>query len=163
VGLARYARPLVRRARDFVGLALAVAGIAFVVARLAGEWGAVRGALAERPAMVFLVAALGAAAMGITGVAVLWGIVLRRLGADVAMGDAVRWFFVGEVAKYVPIGVGGVIGRAEMAVRHGVPRRVAYRSVLVSLVSFYALVPALPAWLAIMGSTAAVADRKSVV
>ncbi|MDQ3758199.1 MAG: hypothetical protein M3394_10165, partial [Actinomycetota bacterium] len=117
-----------RRARDIVGLALALAGIGFVVARLASEWPAVADALGAAN-VAWLVVAVGAAAVGIAFVGALWGVVLRRLGADVRTGEAVRWFFVGEVAKYVPIGIAGVIGRAEVAVRGGVPRRVAYRSV----------------------------------
>jgi uncharacterized membrane protein YbhN (UPF0104 family) len=146
----------VRRARDIVGLALAVAGIGFVVARLAREWDVVADALAAaQPA--WLVLALVTAALGIALVGVLWAVVLRRLGAVVRIGEAVRWFFVGEIAKYVPIGIGGVVGRAEVAVRGGVPRRVAYRSVVLSLVAFYALLPALPAWIAIAGATVAVA------
>jgi hypothetical protein len=146
----------VRRARDFVGLALAAAGVVFVVLRLAREWPAVSDAL-TRASLPMLVVALACAAVGIALVGVLWGVVLRRLGADVQTGEAVRWFFVGEIAKYVPIGIGGVVGRAEVAVRGGVPRRTAYRSVLVSLVAFYALLPALPAWIAIAGATVAVA------
>jgi hypothetical protein len=103
------------------------------------------------------VVALAAAGVGIALVGALWGVVLRLLGAAVSTGEAVRWFFVGEIAKYVPVGIGGVVGRAEVAVRGGVSRRVAYRSVVLSLVAFYGLVPALPAWIAIAGATAAVA------
>jgi len=145
----------VRRARDIVGFLLAVAGIGFVVARLAAERDDFADALSHASAIRLLPAA-SAAAAGIVLVAVLWRLVLRRLGAEVSTLDAIRWFFVGEIAKYVPIGIGGVVGRAEMAVRGGVPRRMAYRSVVLSLAAFYALVPALPAWLLIAGATAAV-------
>ncbi|HEX2038200.1 MAG TPA: lysylphosphatidylglycerol synthase domain-containing protein [Acidimicrobiales bacterium] len=145
-----------RRARDIVGLALAAAGVAFVVARLAGEWDDVRRALGDaRPGLLMAAVALAAVALALVGA--LWGVILRRLGAAVQTADAVRWFFVGEIAKYVPIGIGGVVGRAEVAVRGGVPRPVAYRSVLLSLLAFYALVPALPAWIAVGGATGLVA------
>lgn len=145
-----------RRARDIVGPAFAVAGIGFLVARVAGEWDAVARALADaQPA--WLLVGLAAAGIGIALVGVLWGVVLRLLGVAVSTGDAVRCFFVGEIAKYVPIGIGGVIGRGEVAVRGGVPRGVAYRSVVLSLVAFYGLLPALPAWIAIAGATAAMA------
>ncbi len=85
-----------------------------------------------------LVAALAAAAAAMVVVAAGWPQVLRSLDAEVDTGAALRWYFVGELGKYVPGLVWPVVGRAELAVRRGgIDRRTAYRSVVASLGAGY--------------------------
>ena len=48
-----------------------------------------------------------------------------------------RWYFLGELGKYVPGGIWPVVGRGELAHRGGVDRGVAYQSVAWSLASWY--------------------------
>lgn len=44
-----------------------------------------------------------------------------------------RWYFPGQLGKYVPGGVWPIVGRSELAVRDGVARTAAYASVGLSL------------------------------
>jgi uncharacterized membrane protein YbhN (UPF0104 family) len=48
-----------------------------------------------------------------------------------------RWYFLGELGKYVPGGIWPVVGRGELARRGGVDRAVAYQSVVWSLAGWY--------------------------
>ncbi|HSL59753.1 MAG TPA: lysylphosphatidylglycerol synthase domain-containing protein, partial [Acidimicrobiales bacterium] len=59
------------------------------------------------------------------------------LGRTVPRGRVVRWYFLGELGKYLPGGVWTVVGRGELARRGGVDRTVAYGSVALSLVALY--------------------------
>jgi glycosyltransferase 2 family protein len=127
-----------RRGR-IVGIAGAVVGLgagALVVRELVDQWDAtveaVRGA---DPAWLVVAAVAGGA--GMVAIAWVWSAVLGALGEDVARGRAVRWYFLGELGKYLPGGVWTVVGRAELARRGGVARPVAYGSVAVSLVALY--------------------------
>jgi uncharacterized membrane protein YbhN (UPF0104 family) len=77
------------------------------------------------------------AALGMSLVAVAWKTVLRALGAHVTFRDVGRWYFPGELGKYVPGGIWPVVGRAELATRSGVRRTIAYTSVALSLAALY--------------------------
>lgn len=93
--------------------------------------------------------ALGSASIGWLVVAVLvagftmawlawrWSACLSLLGADRPVGTVARWYFVGELGKYVPGGIWPVVGRGELARRGGVDRSVAYQSVVWSLAGWY--------------------------
>ena len=85
---------------------------------------------------------LAAAAMLV--IASGWWTILRSGHASVGPTDgtvtrtrAWTWFFAGEIGKYVPGTVWPILGRGELAVRGGVARREAYRSVFHSLALFY--------------------------
>ena len=88
-------------------------------ARLAGRW---RSSLA---------------AVGMVAIALPWRRALRLLGGDLPIGQLVARYFVGEIGKYVPGGVWPILGRGELARRHGVRRAAAYGSVALSLVALY--------------------------
>jgi len=56
----------------------------------------------------------------------MWGRLLLRRGYTVPRAQLVSWYYTGQLGKYVPGGIWAVVGRAEMAVRGGVPRADAY-------------------------------------
>lgn len=119
-----------------VGIAVAVVGFGFVVKKAADHWDEVRAGLEHGSRVWFLVGFLLAAA-GMAWMAVTWRWVIEALGGDVSARDAFRWFFPGELGKYVPGGVWSVVGRAELAFRAGVRRSIAYASVALSLGANY--------------------------
>lgn len=129
-------RKLVARLSTLAGILIGGVTCAFVVSELASEWSRVRSALADAsPLWIgvgFLCCALGMASIGWA-----WADVLRLLGAPVARGRALAWYFVGELGKYLPGGVWPVLGRGELARRGGVPGPRAYASVALSLVTLY--------------------------
>jgi uncharacterized membrane protein YbhN (UPF0104 family) len=77
--------------------------------------------------------------MGLIGA--VWTGMLRARGHSAPAGTAMSWYFVGQLGKYVPGGIWPVVGRAEMAVRGGVPRPEAYGATGVSLLTTYAAAP----------------------
>ena len=68
-------------------------------------------------------------------IALAWRPVLVALGAPhVSRATVIRWYFVGEIGKYVPGGIWSVAGRSELSSRRGgMPRSAAYGSVALSL------------------------------
>jgi uncharacterized membrane protein YbhN (UPF0104 family) len=129
-------RTRVTRIGSVVGAVLVVACVAFVARRLAHEWSAARDALGDA-SWSWIVLAVVAAGAAMTSVAIGWQRVLDALGARVATGDAVVWYFVGEIGKYLPGTFWPVVGRAELARRGGVARAVSYQSVVLSLLLLY--------------------------
>jgi len=119
-----------------IGIAIAAAGLVFVVRQIVDQWDEVREEIADA-SWGWLVVAFVVAAVGMTLIALGWVPVLRALGGKLTFAQAVRWYFPGEIGKYVPGGVWPVVGRAELARRGGVRRRVAYPSVALSLVTLY--------------------------
>ena len=77
--------------------------------RLAHEWSAARHALGGA-SWSWLVIAVVAAVAAMTVMAVGWHRVLDALGARVAVADAVVWYYVGEIGKYLPGTVWPVVG-----------------------------------------------------
>ncbi len=115
------------------GTALAVAGVVFVAIKISQQWSEVRHAL-EHVSVGWLVLGVALAAVGMVAIALAWRPVLRTLGApDVSRATVVRWYFVGEIGKYVPGGIWTVVGRSELSRRGGMPRSAAYGSVALSL------------------------------
>lgn len=154
--------------RRVLAVVPALVGLGFVVALVARHGDESRAALADA-SVGWLVLAAVLAAAAIVVVALGWA---RIVGGDGDGGDRrlfVAAFFAGEIGKYVPGAVWPVVGRAEHAVRLGVPRAAAYRSVVQSLVANYAaafVAPAVfarrvrqyvPAWVLIGGATWCVA------
>jgi hypothetical protein len=129
-------RKVLARLSTLVGIVIGGVTCAFVVNELASEWDRVSEALKEASplwiAIGFVCCAVGMASIGWG-----WTDVLGLLGARVARGRALAWYFVGELGKYLPGGVWPVLGRGELARRGGVPGPRAYASVALSLVTLY--------------------------
>lgn len=119
-----------------IGVALAIAGTAFVVSRLADDREAVADALGDAR-LVWLLPGAALAAAGMVLIATRWGDVLAALGTRVGAAAATTWYFSGEIGKYLPGAVWPVIGRSEIARRNGVPGQTAYAGVALSLVLLY--------------------------
>jgi glycosyltransferase 2 family protein len=119
-----------------VGAALGLAAAAVVVRELVVEWGPASDAIAgASPGWLALAVALAVAGMVV--MAATWADVLVALRAPQPRTRVVRWYFLGELGKYLPGGVWTVLGRGELARRGGVPAAAAYGSVGLSLVMLY--------------------------
>ena len=114
------------------GIALALAGAVFVSLNLAREWSVIRPALIG-VAPMWLLSSLVTGLLSLGGIATVWGMALKIVGIPVPVRTALRWFFVGELGKYVPGGIWAVVGRAEISVRGGAGRTQAYAAVALSL------------------------------
>ena len=86
---------------------------------------------------IWLLTALALAFCAMTGIAAAWRLALREMGVAPGLGITLRWYFLGELGKYVPGGIWAVVGRAELAARMGLERWAAYGSVLLSLAATY--------------------------
>lgn len=53
-----------------------------------------------------------------------WGWLVRRLGADLPWGPAMRVWWTGQLGRYLPTGLGSVPARVVLGRREGVPARV---------------------------------------
>ena len=69
--------------------------------------------------------------------AVIWGQMLKKMGNRVTTLSSLRWYFSGQLGKYVPGGIWAIVGRAEVATRDGIPRRESYSSTGMSMFSNY--------------------------
>jgi uncharacterized membrane protein YbhN (UPF0104 family) len=127
-----------------IGAGIGITCIAFVVARMTEQWGAVREEVADAN-WWWIAGALVCAAAAMTWIAACWHRVLALLGTPPERGHTVAWYFSGEIGKYVPGGVWPVLGRGELARRGGVPRHHAYPSVGLSLAALYLAALALAA------------------
>ena len=119
-----------------IGAAIAALAIAFVVRSLGRDWDRISEAFADM-AIAPAVLALVVAAAAMTAIGALWGVVLTERGAPTPPGTAVRWYYVGELGKYIPGGIWPVLGRGELARRSGAPAGAAYASTIVSLLYLY--------------------------
>jgi glycosyltransferase 2 family protein len=119
-----------------VGIVIAVLGFGFVISRVVHNWDTVRDTLGDADRTWLLLGFL-LAGFGMVLIAVAWRVVFAALSTPVTARDAVRWYFPGELGKYVPGGIWPVVGRAELATRAGVRRTVAYTSVVMSLAALY--------------------------
>ncbi len=118
------------------GILIAVVGLAFVGRRLAADWDETRELLAGAR-WAWLVSALPLCLAGMALIGTPWRRIMDVLGHPCGMGETMRWFFPGQLGKYVPGGIWPVVGRGELAVRGGVPRTIAYTSVALSLALTY--------------------------
>lgn len=119
-----------------VGSAIAVGGAAFVATRISDQWPEVRRSL-EGAEWWWLVPATVLAAAGMGWVGWCWRACLRALGADAPHRAVLRWYFLGQLGKYLPGGLWPLLGRGEMATRGGVPRSTSYNSVALSMALTY--------------------------
>lgn len=78
---------------------------------------------------------LGLAAMTLIGY--VWTRMLVTRGHHAPPRSAMAWYFAGQLGKYVPGGIWPIVGRAELAVRGGVPRPDAYAATGLSMVTTY--------------------------
>lgn len=74
---------------------------------------------------------------GMTLVASRWSVAARLVGGDLPVSRAIPLYFQGEIGKYIPGSVWAVLGRGELARRHGLSRSSAYASVVSSLAALY--------------------------
>lgn len=125
-----------RAATLAVGALLLAVGLGFCVDTFLDERDRVGDALGDASVGWLLVAvALAAFTMG--WLAWRWRTCLAVLGVDRPAPTVARWYFLGELGKYVPGGIWPVVGRGELATRGGVDRSVAYQSVVWSLAGWY--------------------------
>lgn len=103
--------------------------LAFVVLTVACAWWGFRGRWSEIGDAVTatgparLAAAVTCAALGLAVTGLVWRLLLKWIGAEVAPRDAAAVFFVGQLGKYVPGSVWSIAAQAHLGRRHGVPAR----------------------------------------
>ena len=108
-----------------VGLAVGIAGLAFVGIRIARDWDQIVETMrSANPAWLF--AAVVAGLVSMTLIAVNWLSLIERRGHATSLSAGLSWFFVGQLGKYVPGGIWPVVGQAELASRAGPDRRSTY-------------------------------------
>jgi uncharacterized membrane protein YbhN (UPF0104 family) len=125
-----------RQAGAFLGAAMVAVALGFCIATFVRERDRIDDALAAAtPGWLVLAVVLAAAAM--ISVALGWARCLAVVGAPNRTLGVLRWYFVGELGKYVPGTIWPILGRAELAARGGAGRVAGYRSVLLSLAAWY--------------------------
>jgi hypothetical protein len=116
---------------------IGIGGVAFVVKTLVSKWSEVTDAFSQVNAInLVLSLLLGLAAM--TSIGWIWVTMIVARSHNVRHRNAMSWYFTGQLGKYVPGGIWPIVGRAELAVRSGIPRIDAYASTGLSLVTTYA-------------------------
>jgi glycosyltransferase 2 family protein len=127
-----------RHLATVVGTVLVVVALGFCVRALTREWSRVSDALATA-SYGWLAVALVCAAVAMTLIGLRWRACLAAVGAEPlpGHGEVVRWYYAGELGKYLPGGVWPVLGRGELARRGGIGRSAAYASVALSLAALY--------------------------
>ncbi len=126
--------PAQRSLAGIVGLAIGVAGLAFVGIRIARDWDQIVETMrSANPA--WLVAAVVAGLVSMTLIAVNWLSLIARRGHATSLSTGLSWFFVGQLGKYVPGGIWPVVGQAELASRAGPDRRSTYLATASSMIT----------------------------
>jgi len=129
-------KPLLARLSSVLGIVIGVAGVAFVARTLISKWDEVSDAFSQVDAInLVLSLLLGLAAM--TSIGWIWVTMIVARSHNVRHRNAMAWYFTGQLGKYVPGGIWPIVGRAELAVRNGIPRLDAYASTGLSLVTTY--------------------------
>ena len=130
-------KPLLARLSSVLGIVIGIAGVAFVARTLISKWDEVSDAFSQVDAInLVLSLLLGLAAM--TSIGWIWVTMIVARSHNVRHRNAMAWYFNGQLGKYVPGGIWPIVGRAELAVRNGIPRLDAYASTGLSLVTTYA-------------------------
>ena len=125
--------PARRSLASIVGLAIGVAGLAFVGIRIARDWDQIVETMrSANPAWLF--AAVVAGLVSMTLIAVNWLSLIARRGHATSLSTGLSWFFVGQLGKYVPGGIWPVVGQAELASRAGPDRRSTYLATASSMI-----------------------------
>lgn len=129
-------KSLLTKASSVLGFAIGIAGVAFVVRTLVDQWPQVTDAFSKMDVLALLTSAL-LALLALIIIGSTWSLILRKKHHQLKTTTALSWYFTGQLGKYVPGGVWAVVGRAEMAVRGGIPRTDAYVSTGVSMMTTY--------------------------
>lgn len=124
------------RLANLVGIAIGVAGLAFVTSRVLRDRAAIGDALAAAD-LTWLAAALAAGTVAMALIGLNWVSILHHAGAAAPWRRAMAWFFVGQLGKYVPGGIWPIVGQAELAHRAATPRGAAYSSTAWSMVATF--------------------------
>ncbi len=119
-----------------VGLALTTLCGVFIVRLLLEDWDQVSELVANAD-WRWLVAAVAAAIAGMTVIAWTWADAVAVMGGHMRRIHSVAWYYVGEIAKYLPGSIWAAVGRGEIARRRGIPAPQAYPSVFLSLLALY--------------------------
>ncbi len=129
-------RPLLAKLASFVGVLIGIAGVAFVIRTILTKREQVGDAFAQLNGVTLIVSLLlGLSAMTLIGY--VWTRMLVTRGHHAPPRSAMAWYFAGQLGKYVPGGIWPIVGRAELAVRGGVPRPDAYAATGLSMVTTY--------------------------
>ena len=119
-----------------IGLIIGLAGMAFLLRTMWTHRDEMKDSFSQ-PTWSSLVGAVFFAFMSMSYLGWMWGRLLLRRGYKVPRAQLVSWYYTGQLGKYVPGGVWAVVGRAEMAVRGGVPRADAYSVTGLSMFTTY--------------------------
>jgi uncharacterized membrane protein YbhN (UPF0104 family) len=129
-------RPLLAKLASIAGVLIGLAGVAFVVRTLLTKRDEVSDAFSQLNG-VTLIASLLLGLFAMTLIGFLWTRMLVTRGHHAPPRSAMSWYFAGQLGKYVPGGIWPIVGRAELAVRGGVPRPDAYAATGLSMVTTY--------------------------
>ena len=130
-------KPLLARLSSVLGIVIGIAGVAFVARTLISKWDEVSDAFSQVDA-INLVLSLLLGLVAMTSIGWIWVTMIVARSHNVRHRNAMAWYFTGQLGKYVPGGIWPIVGRAELAVRNGIPRLDAYASTGLSLVTTYA-------------------------
>ena len=119
-----------------IGLIIGLAGMAFLLRSMWTHRDEMKDSFSQLT-WSSLVGAVFFAFMSMSYLGWMWGRLLLRRGYKVPRAQLVSWYYTGQLGKYVPGGVWAVVGRAEMAVRGGVPRADAYSVTGLSMFTTY--------------------------
>ena len=119
-----------------IGLIIGLAGMAFLLRTMWTHRDEMKDSFSHLT-WSSLVGAVFFAFMSMSYLGWMWGRLLLRRGYKVPRAHWVSWYYTGQLGKYVPGGVWAVVGRAEMAVRGGVPRADAYSVTGLSMFTTY--------------------------
>jgi len=119
-----------------IGLIIGLAGMAFLLRTMWTHRDEMKDSFSHLT-LSSLVGAVFFAFMSMSYLGWMWGRLLLRRGYKVPRAQLVSWYYTGQLGKYVPGGVWAVVGRAEMAVRGGVPRADAYSVTGLSMFTTY--------------------------
>ena len=119
-----------------IGLIIGLAGMAFLLRTMWTHRDEMKDSFSQLT-WSSLVGAVFFAFMSMSYFGWMWGRLLLRRGYKVPRAQLVSWYYTGQLGKYVPGGVWAVVGRAEMAVRGGVPRADAYSVTGLSMFTTY--------------------------
>lgn len=143
-------RPTKSRLTASIGILIGIAGLGFAFYALLSARDELTSA--DLSLSDLAVAAIAGFA-GMTVVGMNWLRIIRILEIRPKVISGLRWYFVGQLGKYIPGGLWAVLGRAELATRGGVARPISYASVAMSLITTYAAAATTGALFLALGSS----------
>jgi len=121
-----------RSLAHLAGVAIGVAGLAFVGIQIYRDWDQITETL-ESAEPAWLAAAVAAGLLSMALIGINWLALIRRRGHAAPRARGMSWFFTGQLGKYVPGGIWPVVGQAELAGRGGADRRDSYLATVSSM------------------------------